>query len=975
MSHKHRRRTVKDSHMKILPLLVGMSAILSAQAMLETYKLDALTSAHPERWRTPVTYGEDPDKGPVVIMRFAPNSVPGGVDMLLGDWAPKFDEWDELRFDYKLSNPKDWFGVKVCDKPLAEGWQATWQLSVPQNADKEWQKGSVELHKPMWRWGAKPSDARFVTFRISHEDKKDPLILQIANVTLVKKMLRCELVDEENPVKWSGKREGSFAVKLINRQAEAVKLSLKSSGTDGVLFEPAEQQINVPANGNVTETVHFKLADSVPEISEISMATAVFQPEQPDVELARVQTVDYAPMTPMESPCLLITKALIQEVLRRIRETDAAKEWWDGMLKTANEWLEKTPEFPPRGGQWWHWYTCEKCGVSLKTEGPTKHVCPVCKKVYSGWPYDDVVLDRDHHNLAYAVRNLGLVYQLTKDARYAAKAREILMGYAERYLNYPLHDIHGKPSGGGGHVTPQTLDESTWSIPLIQGFDCVKEQLSADDIAFISEKMLLPCAYHIKKHQWGIHNICCWHNSAYGLAGLTLGKSDLVYGAIFGPKGFLAQVEKGVTDDGPWYERAWGYHFYTMSAMRPLEEAIQNTKIIELPKRYKLMYDAPLKFLTPTYQLPAFHDSARVGFNFASFSGWYEGAYTAWRDPIHGEIVKSGKRNSLEATLFGVADIQTSGSTFKSEDYHDAGVAVLRTQSPKLSAALIPSNFIALDYGEHGGGHGHPDKLNYVLYAHNQLIAEDPGCIAYGNPAHGGWYRQTVSHNTLVVDGKSQAAATGHCLAFAAMPEAALCVADAGPIYKGVKAYRAVAMIGDYVFDMLWANSDAEHQYEYAFHARGTLVAAQEGAATDEPQGDGYKWAKEWKLLKTAPVQDFVWTQDKVKLALSLKQLPEGETRTAIGMGNPATVKPPFVLSRINGKSALFGGAFQIGQPTDDLKPADVTLTRDGAVVELKAVFADGQTYVFAVDTDAANGKARLMRGKEGKLEAVLLSE
>ena len=59
----------------------------------------------------------------------------------------------------------------------------------------------------------------------------------------------------------------------------------------------------------------------------------------------------------------------------------------------------------------------------------------------------------------------------------------------------------------------------------------------------------------------------------------------------------------------------------------------------------------------------------------------------------------------------------------------------------------------------------------------------------------------------------------------------------------------------------------------------------------------------------------------------------------------------------------------------DELKPADVTLTRNGAVVEMKAVFADGETYVFAVDTDAKNGKARLLRGKEGKLEAVLLSE
>ena len=351
--------------MKILPLLLGMSAILSAQTLVEVHKLDCLTSAHPERWRRPVEYVEDPVKGAVVILRFPPNSTPGGNDVLLDNWAPKFDEWDELRFDYKISNPKDWFGVKVCDKPLAEGWQATWQLSVPQNADTEWQKGSVELHKPMWRWGDKPSDARFMTFRISHDDKKEPLILQIANVELVKKLLRCELVDAVHPVKWSGKQEGSFDVKLFNRKDEAVKLTMKPSGTDGVSFEPAEWSVDMPANGEATTSVHFKLADGLAEISEFSMTAAFFQAGQPDVELGRAQVVDYVPMTPLESPCLLISKAMIPEVLRRIRETEAAKDWWEGLLKKANGWLERTPQFPPRGGQWWHWYTCEKCETCL----------------------------------------------------------------------------------------------------------------------------------------------------------------------------------------------------------------------------------------------------------------------------------------------------------------------------------------------------------------------------------------------------------------------------------------------------------------------------------------------------------------------------------------------------------------------------------------------------------------------------------
>ena len=47
----------------------------------------------------------------------------------------------------------------------------------------------------------------------------------------------------------------------------------------------------------------------------------------------------------------------------------------------------------------------------------------------------------------------------------------------------------------------------------------------------------------------------------------------------------------------------------------------------------------------------------------------------------------------------------------------------------------IPENYLALDYGPHGGGHGHPDKLGFVLYGRGTLLAEDPGCIAYGNPA------------------------------------------------------------------------------------------------------------------------------------------------------------------------------------------------------------------------------------------------
>jgi len=298
------------------------------------------------------------------------------------------------------------------------------------------------------------------------------------------------------------------------------------------------------------------------------------------------------------------------------------------LRKGADDWLTRTPEYPDRGSQWWHWYTCKACGARLTTKSPTEHVCPDCGAVYTGWPYDDVVLDRQHGALAGAIRDLGLMYVLTDDTAYAGKAREILLAMRSGTSTTRCMTSTASPNKGGGHVGPQSLDESTWLIPVAQGFDCILDTLSPEDVQTISEKLLLPAAQLIHDHQWGIHNICCWHDSAYGLVGLALEHEGLTYDAINGPKGFRAQVEQGVTDDGFWYESAWGYHFYTMSALQPLAVAARNVGIDLYTDRYKGMYDAPLAFMAPGGELPAFNDSGTA--NPLGQGSMYEIAYARW---------------------------------------------------------------------------------------------------------------------------------------------------------------------------------------------------------------------------------------------------------------------------------------------------------------------------------------------------------
>ena len=111
----------------------------------------------------------------------------------------------------------------------------------------------------------------------------------------------------------------------------------------------------------------------------------------------------------------------------------------------------------------------------------------------------------------------GLIYQVTGDEKYARKAREILLAYAERYLTYPMHNNQGKP-GKGGRVASQSLTEASWLIDMVQGADLVWTTLSDTDRKAIADKLLRPALNEIiLKSKLGIHNIQCRLNSAIGL--------------------------------------------------------------------------------------------------------------------------------------------------------------------------------------------------------------------------------------------------------------------------------------------------------------------------------------------------------------------------------------------------------------------------------------------------------------------------
>lgn len=901
----------------LLPLLPSCAWAAPVTALLE----DA--EGKLKGWPGSVAVDPDASQGKASL-RWTPDAH-ANAQSLNFDFAGRgveLSEWDRLVFDYKM--PKEgcvWWGVKVVDFPLGDGMQATWQLTDPEvTKPGVWHKAVIDLQHPTWLWGEKPDKtSQLIMFRCQMAaGKVTPILLD--NLRVERDPFRIQKVERQDPVQEGDVLYSNYEVQLQNATDDQITVALGLRHTDPKLAaEAGLQEVVIPARSvrSVKAQLIAQLKGDKAASPLTTLSTELFAQVKGMADTEKTAALTLAvPLGKLQHPFALLTKQDVPRILEAVQKSPEAKAVYDGLKQRADSWLTKTPQYPDRGGQWWHWYTCKACGGKLVTKSPTEHVCADCGKMYTGWPYDDVVLDREHSALAGAIRDCGVMFTLTGNKAYAAKAREILMGYAERYLNYPLHDINGKPNKGGGRVGPQTLDESTWLIPVVQGFDCIYDTLSAEDVKYLADKMLLPAAWLIHDHQWGIHNICCWHDSAYGLVGLALAEPTLAADAISGPKGFHQQVEKGISDDGLWYEGAWGYHYYTMMALNPIAVAAHNIGIDVYSERYKRMYDAPLKFMAPKGELPAFHDSGTS--NALGSGNLYEIAYARWQDPIHLLPVIQAGRKSLETLLYGAPLGATPEFKLQSTVFPAAGWAILRSGDVGTSLAdkHIPQNYLALDFGPHGGGHGHPDKLSFVFYGKGTLLAEDPGCIAYGNPAHQGWFRQSVSHNTVVVNGKSQQACTGETQ-FASFGDGiGIFSARADGAYPGVRLRRTVALIGDRLIDVfLCQATEGEATFDWCYHNRGAFESVLPlQPMTAGPTGDGYSWAKEWRQAGANQEWTAVWRGDKAPSVAFAQAASDGsrEVLSAIGMGNPTKIKVPFVVSRQKGKSALFCSAMQV---------------------------------------------------------------
>lgn len=592
------------------------------------------------------------------------------------------------------------------------------------------------------------------------------------------------------------------------------------------------------------------------------------------------------------------TPFLSDEQIRIIRENidhkDRAKKAYRALLREADKWAKHPIDIPNEYGGWSHDYVCPKHGVSLVFDetSPHSHRCSTDNQLYTGDKLDAAWRFYMHFRYSRAVKNLAIAYALTKESRYASAGRTILLRYAELWPQYK----NPRTKKGRGHLFWQVLDEGQWAPDIAWGYNLLHSTFSVSDQQTIEKNLLTPLYNIIQEEQMQkIHNHRAWENAGSALLGFAMDKPPWFKPAIDGPLGFREQVVNGILDDGLWFEGSTGYHFFALEALATLMEVAPNFgyDLAGAPK-LKAMFDAPLALSLPSGELPALNDST-LG-KTLSYPDLYELAYSWYGDPLFSQhlqnIYRNKDRNSLRSLLYGKPELvkQTTLSPIPSVNFTSSGVAVLRRNNA----------YLLLKYGPHGGGHGHFDKLNFILAEGSVWLSPDLGTSKYGLPIYEGWFKQTLSHNTILVDQKRQKEASGQLSVFNPNAPIPCMKASVDNAYPGVNLERSLYLGDSYLVIYDRINSSQIHTYDWVYHNYGHLThhLPLKPLSKSLGKGNGYEYLESLMHAVTKDLWQLTWQYHQYNVRLTMLGAPDTEVITAQGPGMPISERLPMVIAR-----------------------------------------------------------------------------
>lgn len=487
-------------------------------------------------------------------------------------------------------------------------------------------------------------------------------------------------------------------------------------------------------------------------------------------------------------------------------------------------------------------------------------IVPVPKDQAGGYTHEQ-------HRYNYeAMFCAGLVYQITGEKKYAIFVRDMLLAYGKMY---PTLGLHPEQKGSEpGKLFWQGLNDSVWLVYAIQAYDCIFDFISEDERREIENNLFEKIIHFFTVEDSYtfnlVHNHGTWSVAGVGMAGLVMNRPEWIQEALYSTNldssgGFMKQINDlfspdGYYSEGPYYQRYALLPFVVFA--QALENNLPDMKIFEykngvLNKAVSLLMQLtntdgrfyPLNdaMKEKTWNTPEIVFATNIAF-----------AHTH----DHQLLDVAKKNGNVMLSLQGL-DVARSIEERQSEpfvrksmiirdgsDGAQGGLALLRTGRANEQTSLV------LKYTSQGMGHGHFDRLAFCLYDSGNEIVSDYGSSRFLNveAKDGGrylnenstWAKQTVAHNTIVLDGKSdfngevnEASRFHPDLLFADLKDESfqiVSVVDSN-CYKGAILQRTMALVNNqhsrFIIDLFQIeNKDQEVVCDLPLYYQGQIMSS-----------------------------------------------------------------------------------------------------------------------------------------------------
>ena len=539
---------------------------------------------------------------------------------------------------------------------------------------------------------------------------------------------------------------------------------------------------------------------------------------------------------------------------------------------------------------------------------------PIPKDMAGGYTHE--IHKQNYRNMHLA----GSLYQISGEDKYAEYIKLMLLAYVKIYSSLPIHPT--QRSYSTGKLFWQCLNDANWIVYSSQAYDAIYNYLSKAERDNIENEFLKPYSdfISVENPQFfnRVHNHSTWGNAAVGMMALVMNDEKRLHYALYGlpiqdkdklakdndggfiyeegkaKAGFFAQMDYAFSPDG-YYNEGPYYQRYAMLPFLLFAQALNNKKpelkIFEY--RDGLLIKAVEALIIQTNDDGEFFpiNDAQKGMSIKAQSvvTAVDIAYGYRRSPQLLAAAKIQNSVLLDQSGFEVAkdlaQTQIGAVTKKSikltdgKDGDEGALMIIRAgaDGQQISAAFKCTS--------QGLGHGHYDKLSYSLYDGSTELLQDFGAARWVNidqkgggrylPENNTWAKQTIAHNTLVVDktshfgGVYELANVNHSEPlYFHIDNEQIQVAGAKEVnaYEDVELHRILilwqndAFVKPLLIDVFSAYSNTPHTYDMPFQHAAQIMKQNFEYKINDPikMGDAHGYQHLFKEASGQAREDFI---------------------------------------------------------------------------------------------------------------------